>query len=186
MATTVSIPSLAIGATRTSTVTVTVPTTTPAGLYTVLACADDLKVVAERDETNNCRASATQVDVQAPDLTVTALGDPPATLARGDRMTFAETVTNEGTAPAPGSRVRYYLSVDGAKSAGDTLLSGTWSVGILAPGATSSRTMTVTVPSTTPLGTYHLLACADDLGVVIELVETNNCRSSTGRVVVGP
>jgi hypothetical protein len=46
--------------------------------------------------------------------------------------------------------------------------------------------MTVTAPSAMPLGTYHLLACADDLDAVVELVETNNCRSSTGRVVIGP
>jgi subtilase family serine protease len=39
---------------------------------------------------------------------------------------------------------------------------------------------------TTPLGTYRLLACADDLNDVLELVETNNCRSSTGLVVVVP
>jgi subtilase family serine protease len=163
-----------------------VPSTTPAGLYAVLACADDLKVVAERDETNNCRASASPVSLQAPDLTVTALGDPPAALPRGDRMTVPVTVANEGAAPSPGARVRYYFSVDGTKSAGDTLLSATWPVGILAPGATASLTMTLTAPTAIPLGTYHLIACADDLGVVVELVETNNCRSSTGRVVIGP
>ena len=186
VATSVSIPSLVIGATRTSTVTVTMPATTPPGLYTVLACADDLKVVAERDETNNCRASATQVNLLAPDLTVSALDNPPPSVARGGRMTFNETVSNEGTASSTSARVRYYLSVDGVKGAGDTLLGGARTVGILAPGAASSKLMTATVPSGAPLGTYHLLACADDLNDVIELVETNNCRSSAGTVTVGP
>ena len=32
----------------------------------------------------------------------------------------------------------------------------------------SSGTATVTIPTTTPVGTYYLLACADDLNAVIE------------------
>jgi hypothetical protein len=38
----------------------------------------------------------------------------------------------------------------------------------LAPGATSTETVTVIVPSSTPLGTYYLLACADDMWAVLE------------------
>jgi hypothetical protein len=44
-------------------VRVRVPTTTPTGSYFVLACADWKKVVTERDEGNNCRASATKVTI---------------------------------------------------------------------------------------------------------------------------
>ena len=41
----------------------TIPAGTPAGTYRLLACADDRQVVAESNETNNCRASTTTVKV---------------------------------------------------------------------------------------------------------------------------
>jgi hypothetical protein len=44
---------------------VTVPASAATGLYRVLACADDTNVVAEFNETQNCRASSTQVNVTA-------------------------------------------------------------------------------------------------------------------------
>jgi subtilase family serine protease len=43
----------------------------------------------------------------------------------------------------------------------------------------------VTIPSTTPLNSYFLLACADDLSAVAETNEGNNCiASSTATVTV--
>ena len=42
----------------------------------------------------------------------------------------------------------------------------------------------VTIPTATAPGTYYLLACADDLGVVAEADETNNCAASTSTVIV--
>jgi subtilase family serine protease len=44
-------------------VTVTIPTSTVAGTYYLLACADGASAVAESNETNNCRPSSTQVNV---------------------------------------------------------------------------------------------------------------------------
>ena len=43
-----------------------VPSTVPAGSYTVIACADGDGVVKEKKETNNCRAAAGVVVVAAP------------------------------------------------------------------------------------------------------------------------
>jgi subtilase family serine protease len=54
----------------------------------------------------------------------------------------------------------------------------------LAPGATSTGSLSVRVPSGTPRGTYFLLACADDAGTVTESTETNNCRSAAASVTV--
>jgi hypothetical protein len=42
---------------------VTIPTTAPAGTYFLLACADDLVRRLESNETNNCVASATTIQV---------------------------------------------------------------------------------------------------------------------------
>jgi len=54
---------LAAGAPSSGTVTVTIPGTTAAGSYFLLACADDTKAVIETNETNNCKASAGKVTV---------------------------------------------------------------------------------------------------------------------------
>ena len=64
------------------------------------------------------------------------------------------------------------------KSAGDTLLTGSRAVPALAAGASHSGTVTVTIPAATPLNTYFLLACADDLSAVAETNEGNNCIAS--------
>jgi hypothetical protein len=58
-----SIPSLSPGQDSCGIVAVTVPSTTTAGTYYLLACADDLKKVSEKNENNNCTASTTQVTV---------------------------------------------------------------------------------------------------------------------------
>jgi subtilase family serine protease len=58
-----TVPILAAGGVSTGSVSVTIPSTVAAATYTVLACADDGKMVAESNETNNCRASATPIAV---------------------------------------------------------------------------------------------------------------------------
>jgi hypothetical protein len=63
-----TVPPLAVGAAVSGTTTVTVPAATAPAGYFLLACADDLKKVAEANTTltgekNNCRASATTVAV---------------------------------------------------------------------------------------------------------------------------
>ena len=84
------------------------------------------------------------------------------------------------------STTRYYLSLNGTKDAGDTLLTGTRAVPGLAAVATSSGTVTVTIPAATPLNNYVLLACADDTNTVVETTETNNCKASATGVTVTP
>ena len=41
-------------------------------------------------------------------------------------------------------------------------------------GATSTGSRTITVPTTTPVGSYRLLACADDTLKIDESDEANN------------
>jgi subtilase family serine protease len=60
-----SVPTLAPGATHTKTVSVGIPPSAPAGVYYVLACADDNTAVTEVNEGNNCLASAATVQVKA-------------------------------------------------------------------------------------------------------------------------
>jgi hypothetical protein len=56
----------------------------------------------------------------------------------------------------------------------------------LAPGATHTGSVTVTIPTATPPNTYFLLACADGFGTVVETNETNNCLASGTTVTVTP
>ena len=58
-----TLSNLSPGATSKGTITVTIPISTPSGLYFLLACTDDLNQVGEGNETNNCRASQTRIQV---------------------------------------------------------------------------------------------------------------------------
>ncbi len=180
-----AVPSLDHGVSSPGSTTVTIPTTLAPGTYFHLACADDLKVVAENNEANNCLASGSTVQVVRADLVDTAVSNPPASVPPGGKFTVTDTVLNPSGVWAGASTTRYYLSLDAAKSAGDVMLSGTRSAPALPGGASSLGSRLVTVPATTALNTYRLLACADDSAKVSESNEGNNCTAAAGSVVVG-
>ena len=169
-------------------VLVTIPTSTPAGVYRVLACADDLLAVKEAIETNNCAASVATLQVAVSDLVVTGVSNPPQTAKAGSQFLVNDNSVNVGAAPAPASTTRFYLSKDSSKGAGDILLAPVRAVPALSPngqaGNLSFGSTLVTVPSSTAAGVYRVLACADDLNAVKEAVETNNCTAAFGSVQV--
>jgi subtilase family serine protease len=179
-----AVPALPGGAVSTGSSTLTVPSTLPVGQYTFFACADDTNLLLETDEANNCLASAVQVAVTLSDLVTSAAGGLAAGAAPGAAFSVTDTVQNVSAVSAGASVTRYYLSLDAVKDAGDVRLTGYRSVPILAAGAVSSGNVTVAVPATTALGTYRLLACADDLLAVKEGDETNNCVASAATVLV--
>jgi hypothetical protein len=186
-----SVPALAglpIGESSTGTVDVTIPSSTAAGTYYLLACADDKKKVAESNETNNCVASTSTMQVIRPDLIETSVTNPPATpLVVGSSFSVTDTAKNQGKADAGTSTTQYYLSVDKIKGITDILLTGSRSVPALAVGESSTDKVDVTIPSGLAARAYFLLACADDMKVVTESNETNNCIASTSTVQVkGP
>jgi subtilase family serine protease len=176
------------GANQTATTTVTSPVATPPNTYFLLACADDPNARVESDESNNCLASPTAiVTVATPDLVETTVtANPPAPVrALGTTFSVTDTAHNVGPAASGPSTTRYYLSLDAVKGAGDTLLTGSRAVPAVAAQATHSGTVTVTIPAATPLNTYVLLACADDLSVVVEPNDGNNCvATATATVTV--
>jgi hypothetical protein len=119
-----------------------------------------------------------------PDLVVTALTNPPASVPAGGGFSVTATTRNQGAGPAPASTTRFVLSLDAVRSGGDILLTGTDAVPALAPATQAADTTSVTVPGGTPANTYFLLACADDQGVIAESNDGNNCRASTTTVQV--
>jgi hypothetical protein len=183
-----AIPALAPATEASDTVSVTVPAGTAAGTYFLLACADDLAVVSESAEGNNCRASATTVQVQAAggaDLIVTALSNPPSSAVIGTKFPLTVTIQNQGgSAISVTSLVRFYLSLDQTKGGGDKLLGGNIKIASLGAGASLTNTKQHRVKLSTAPGLYWVIVCADDKNTVIETNEGNNCRVSTTRVNV--
>jgi len=177
---------LAPSVTSTGTTTVTIPTATPVGTYVLLACADDTSTNVESNESNNCAAAVGSVSIGAPDLVSGYVSNPPLTAKVGTTFKVSDTTENRGKMASPASVTRYYLSVDRVYGAGDRLLGVGRTVPVLAPSAGSTGAVMVTIPTATPVGTYFLIACADDTKVSIEANETNNCVASTGAVKVLP
>jgi len=176
-----SVPSLDPGESHTATVTVTVPVATSPNSYFVIACADDKSAVIESNEGDNCMVTpGAIVTVARPDLVGTAVTTNPTAPVRapGTAFSVTDTVRNLGPVASAPSVTRYYLSLDSVKGAGDVLLVGNRAVPGLAAGAVHSGAVNVTIPATTPLHSYFLLACADDLAKVAESDETNNCVAS--------
>jgi hypothetical protein len=121
---------------------------------------------------------------QLPDLTVSAVANPPQTARVGASIYVRDTVKNTGPAKAGASVTRYYLSLDAKKGAGDVRLTGTRSVEALLPQKSSAGRRDHTIPSSASPGIYFLLACADDTRKVAERNEGNNCRASSLKVAV--
>ena len=86
---------------------------------------------------------------------------------------MTDTVKNQGGGPSGGSTLRFYLSRDALRDAGDTSL-GDRAVPELVPGASSAGSTSLTIPPGTGSGTYYLIAEADATGVVAEGQEGNN------------
>ena len=179
-----AVPLLGPGAQSQGTVSVSVPSTVPAGAYTVFACADDLLAVAEADDANNCSAAPVPLQVALPDLIATGVSGIPVAVAPGAIVPVGVTVQNQGATGAGASTTRFYLSLDTSKSAGDVLLSPAKAISPLAAGMDVSPTTNVTVPTPMTVGTYYMLACADDTLNVAESQETNNCAASAGTTVI--
>lgn len=137
-----------------------------------------------------------------PDLRVTAVGKPPASVVPGDPFRLSDTVANRGAGRAGQSDTRFYLTVSVRRSlrerrASDTnprsalsdlLLTGARRVPALAPGTASParrrRAARVEVPAGTPPGEYRVLACADDRGRIREAREHDNCRAAKRKLRV--
>jgi arylsulfatase A-like enzyme/subtilase family serine protease len=166
------------GATSTGSAVVTIPAGTVAGSYYIIALADAGDALAELTETNNTRSAAIRI---GPDLTVAELAAPGAVWL-GVPIEMTDTTANSVNGPSSTTSITgYYLSVDATWDAGDVEL-GSRVVPALAPGASSTGSVTVTVPAGTSPGKYYVVARADAGGTQLETSETNNTRAV--RIVV--
>ena len=173
------------GQSSTHTRTVTVPSGTPAGTYFLGVCFDNGNALAESRENNNCVAYPATISIARPaDLVITALSNPPAAANAGGSFGVTDTTANSGSGSANGAYFTGYRLRSTSVPAGSPVPIGQRSMPTLAPGASSNRTVTVTVPTTLASGTYSLEACADQTGTVFESNETNNCRTAATNVQI--
>jgi subtilisin family serine protease/subtilase family serine protease len=164
-------------ATEMASTTVRIPASTVAGSYYVLAKADWENVVLENLETNNTRATA--VVRIGPDLIVSVL-TVPAAAAPGSTINVSETTKNQGGNSAEPSTTRFYLSTNSTLDASDVVV-GTRAIPLLvADGVSATTTASITLPAAIAPGTYYVLAVADAANAIVESVENNNLRGSTG------
>ncbi|UCE42293.1 MAG: hypothetical protein JSV17_04810, partial [Candidatus Aminicenantes bacterium] len=164
-----SVPAIVAGASSTGSTTVTVPESVVAGTWYIIAKADADETVPEISETNNTYARTIGI---GPDLDITSMSAP-ATASPGQSIVITDTTMNKGSGVVAPSVTQFYLSLDNAIDASDTLV-GSRSVPELAGGASSPGSTTVTIPVSTPVGDWWIIAKADGEELVSETSETNN------------
>ena len=152
---------------------------------------DGTKTVAVQFRNNALMQSPVRTDTivldQRPNLVVTALSNPPASVRRGGSFSVTDTTRNSGpTATGRTTSTRYFLSTDRTRSTSDILLSGARTVPNLAVSTSNTGSRSVTVPASTGTVRYFLIGCADVGNLVPEFNEFDNCRSSTTQVLVNP
>ena len=115
----------------------------------------------------------------APDLVATSPSVNPPNPAPSQSFTLSVAIHNRGSAPAPPTTVRYYLSTDSTITTDDTEV-GTGAVSGLAAPSTIFKLIRLTAPSSP--GTYYYGACVQPVSGEGDI--QNNCSSATEVVVV--
>lgn len=163
------VPPLASGAASSATTTVTIPPGTPTGAYYLLAVADADGALVETFETNNLQARSIQVGGDVIVASVSA----PASVGPGTSIVVTDTTTNQGGGSIGTTTTRYYFSTNSVLDAQDVVL-GSRIVPALAAGASTSGSVTVTIPSGGASGSYFIIARADADDAEAEAAESNN------------
>jgi subtilase family serine protease len=100
----------------------------------------------------------------------------------GETISVSVTTRNAGGGSAAPSTTHVYFSLDWQLGGGDVLLA-TRPTSELAPGATDTAAISVTLPADAPGGARYLIAVADGANAVVETQEVNN--STYRSVLVG-
>ncbi|HLP77175.1 MAG TPA: CARDB domain-containing protein, partial [Candidatus Paceibacterota bacterium] len=126
-------------------------------------------------------AFTTALTIALPDLAIVAL-TAPATAQPEVPFELAWTVTNRGNAVTTGPWTET-LFVSNSVSGVQTLAGFTGS-SALAPGASATRTQSITLPANGPAGELHFSVVADSGNVVAEIDEANNSLAAPNTTTV--
>lgn len=110
------------------------------------------------------------------DLIIQSQSVTTTSIVGGGSTNINYTVKNQGGITAATNYTGFYLSSDPQWDASDTYL-GNLSVSSLSSGLTYAQSSTITIPISTPNGSYYILFKADYTGIINEAVETNNVSS---------
>ncbi len=136
-----------------------------------------------------CLLGGTVIGIAAsrlPDLRVSDLQNLPAAARPGNPLPVTITVSNTGKSTASASTARFYLRRVPTLTSDRILLAGDQPIPGLAPNESTVANASLLVPSTVPAGEYVLIACADDLQVVVESNRNNNCITSRATIAISP
>ena len=166
-----------------------IPLSTPAGNHYILYYADGNQEVLENNENNNVVSKAIAVTAPSlPDLIVQNTIALPFNVLAGANLNISCSVKNNGTVQANlTTKLKYYLSANSTKDAGDLYL-GEDLVDPLNAGTSSIESASLVIPLSTLPGQYYILFCADDDSQLMESNENNNCGSTqinVGQTPVG-
>jgi subtilase family serine protease len=166
--------------------------TPPAGTVLGAGAGQTLHAAFTPTDTANYNGASKDVTINVgnatrPDLIVSALSTASTVVGAGKTFALSNTVKNQGAAAAGSFVMAFHLSTDTIFDNGDAIVfTATRSVSSLAAGASSTGSITLTIPSSTPGGTYYLCAKADNGGTVTESDENNNtfCPGTVGTIQV--
>ncbi|HEX8342999.1 MAG TPA: CARDB domain-containing protein, partial [Tepidisphaeraceae bacterium] len=179
---------LAPGASYSATFNTAVPLNL-SGDYYVFVQTDAPNAVFELDNANNIVGAATPVTITQAfaDLQITAF-TPPAAAEAGTAVPFSWTITNNGAGDTIVSDWldRVVLSADNVYGNGDDVgLEFVAHSGLLAPGASYTRTQSLGIPQYVGDGTYNVFLAADASDAVVETDNANNVNAvSPGTITI--
>ncbi len=165
----VAVPELNPAAASALSLSVLIPASTATGRYYLIAAADADGQIAETNEGNNRQSRLIQL---GPDLVIASF-TVPSSGAAGSAISVTDATRNSGGGAAAPTTTAFYLSANVTLGAEDILL-GSRGIGAVAPGVTETATTSLTIPPTTAVGAYYLVAVADVSDAVPEVTETNN------------
>jgi hypothetical protein len=127
--------------------------------------------------------SGAEAGRSSPDLVISKLSSPPASIEVGASFSVSARAANKGDATASKTSTRFYFSAD-AKHDKSDLAIGAGAVKRLKAGKASRGRIELRVPESTAPGTYFVTACADGARKQKEESERNNCRASRASTTV--
>ncbi len=166
-----------------------IPTTTPDGVYYIVAVADYGNTISEIEEYNNTRALRIVIGtIPAGDveLSISSLYAFDTTeWGNANSWTFVNfSEVNTGSLAASGHYVGLYLSTDTLFSADDTQLTSSYIYGVDAY-STIYQSAQIFIPYYIPAGQYFIIAKSDDGNYIAETNEYNNERATPFTVKEG-
>ncbi len=153
----------------------------PGTVVWVGECVDPVE--GESDVDNNCSTAIKVAVTGSPDLVASVSPDSVA-VAPGGSFEYAAAVRNQGTAAAPATRVRTFMSADSVVTTSDQEVGEASDVPALDPGESASRIATFAVSASASPGTVMWVGeCVDP--VEGESDVDNNCSAALKVTVVG-